>query len=211
MAGEGKKSAKFWAPTLRRPTLRGPTTSGPHFSGFGGPTLRGPTTSGPHFSGFGPTPFGAPHMTQKYQPKNWIGQNWIGQNWIGQNWIGQNWLWPKLAGPKPRRPKMDWPKLDWPKLVKSGWPKRDWPKSASSARVYVVQISHRHSKVFLEESLTDTREWNQHIVLRKLIGSILEVIREDLRINDELSDVAAFSAGPSPHEDCLAEDVFFMT
>ena len=44
----------------------------------------------------------------------------------------------------------------------------------------------------------------------KLIGSIL-IIREDLRINEELSDVAAFSAGPSPHEDCLAEDVFFMT
>ena len=31
-------------------------------------------------------------------------------------------------------------------------------------------------------------------------------IREDLQGNDELSDVAAFSSGPSPHEDCLAQD-----
>ena len=33
-------------------------------------------------------------------------------------------------------------------------------------------------------------------------------IREDFRGNEELSDVAAFSSGPSPHEDCLAEDTF---
>ena len=31
-------------------------------------------------------------------------------------------------------------------------------------------------------------------------------IRQDLRGNEELSDVAAFSSGPSPHEDCLAQD-----
>ena len=36
--------------------------------------------------------------------------------------------------------------------------------------------------------------------------SFLQVVREELRGNEELSDVAAFSAGPSPHEDCLAED-----
>ena len=44
----GKKSAKFWAPSLRGPTLRGPT-----FSGFRAPP-------------FGPLPFGAPPFgTQK--------------------------------------------------------------------------------------------------------------------------------------------------
>ena len=36
----------------------------------------------------------------------------------------------------------------------------------------------------------------------------LKVVREDLRGNEELWDVAVFSAGPSPHEDCLAEDTF---
>ena len=53
-AGDGKKSAKFWAPTLRGHPL--------------GPTIRCPTLRGPNFSGFGPT------------DQNWIGQNWIGQS-----------------------------------------------------------------------------------------------------------------------------------
>ena len=39
-----------------------------------------------------------------------------------------------------------------------------------------------------------------------LVESFVKVSRDDLRGNEELSDVAAFSAGPSPHEDCLAED-----
>ena len=61
VAGEGKKSAKFWASTVRAPTLRGPTLRGPTLLA---PTLRGPTTSGPHpsalhFFYFGPAPFGA--------------------------------------------------------------------------------------------------------------------------------------------------------
>ena len=72
VAGEGKKSAKFWAPTVRAPTLRGPTLGGPTLRGptlrgptlrgptLRGPTLRGPTTSGPHFFWVWPPPFGAP-------------------------------------------------------------------------------------------------------------------------------------------------------
>ena len=39
-------------------------------------------------------------------------------------------------------------------------------------------------------------------------GYFLKVIRDDLRGDEELSGVAAFSGGPSPHEDCLAEVVF---
>ena len=44
--------------------------------------------------------------------------------------------------------------------------------------------------------------------LVELVESFLKIIREDLRGNRELSDAAAFSAGPSPVEDCLAEDTF---
>ena len=42
----------------------------------------------------------------------------------------------------------------------------------------------------------------------ELVESFLMVVREDLRGNEEPSDVAAFSAGPSPLKDCLAEDAF---
>ena len=42
----------------------------------------------------------------------------------------------------------------------------------------------------------------------ELVESFLRVVLEDLRGNEELSNVAAFSIGPSPHEDCLAEDTF---
>ena len=48
VAGEGKKNAEFWAPTLRDSTLRGPT--------FRGPTLRGRNLRAPTFSRFGPPP-----------------------------------------------------------------------------------------------------------------------------------------------------------
>ena len=41
----------------------------------------------------------------------------------------------------------------------------------------------------------------------KHIVSLLEVVREDLRVSEELSEVATFSAGRSPQKDCLAEDV----
>ena len=41
-----------------------------------------------------------------------------------------------------------------------------------------------------------------------LIEPFLEIIREDFRVTDELSNVAAFSSGPSPHEDCLAKNIF---
>ena len=44
--------------------------------------------------------------------------------------------------------------------------------------------------------------------LVELVESFLKVVREELRGNEELSDVAPFSAGPSPHEDRVAEDVF---
>ena len=40
------------------------------------------------------------------------------------------------------------------------------------------------------------------------VESFLKVIREHLRGSEERSDFAALSAGPSPHEDCLAEDAF---
>ena len=38
----------------------------------------------------------------------------------------------------------------------------------------------------------------------------MRVVREDLRGGEELSNVAAFSAGPSPHENCLAEETFVV-
>ena len=53
---EGKKSAKFWAPTLRAPTLLGSTLLG---STLLGSTLLGSTLRGPTFSRFWPPPFGA--------------------------------------------------------------------------------------------------------------------------------------------------------
>ena len=53
VVGKGRKSAKFWAPTLRGPTLRGPTLRGPTLRGptLRGPTLRGPTLRGPTLRG----------------------------------------------------------------------------------------------------------------------------------------------------------------
>ena len=44
--------------------------------------------------------------------------------------------------------------------------------------------------------------------LVELVEAFVRVVREDRRGNEELSDVAPFSAGPSPHEDCLAEEPF---
>ena len=44
--------------------------------------------------------------------------------------------------------------------------------------------------------------------LVELVESFLKVIREDFRGNEELSDALAFALGPSPHEDCLAGEVF---
>ena len=121
--GRGKKSAKFWAPTvraptLRAPTLRGPTTSGPHFfwvcplspwgdpprgphpSGappFGGPTLRGSTLRGSTLRGSHFFFVWPPTLRGPTMTQKYYPKNWIGQNWIGQNWIGQNWIgqnWP---------------------------------------------------------------------------------------------------------------------
>ena len=42
----------------------------------------------------------------------------------------------------------------------------------------------------------------------ELVESFLRVVREDLRGCEELSNVAALSAGPLPHEYCLAEEIF---
>ena len=58
VAGEEKKSAKFWAPTVRAPTVRAPTVRGPTLRG---PTLRGPTLRGPTCSRFGPPTLRAPN------------------------------------------------------------------------------------------------------------------------------------------------------
>ena len=51
-------------------------------------------------------------------------------------------------------------------------------------------------------------DWHQLGIPWSWWGSFLTVVREDLRDNKDLSNVAAFSAGPSPHEDCLAEETF---
>ena len=42
----------------------------------------------------------------------------------------------------------------------------------------------------------------------ELVESFLKLEGENVQGDEELSDVAAFSAGPSPHEDLLAEDLF---
>ena len=94
VAGEGKKSAKFWAATLRGPTLRGPQLRGPHFF-----WVRGPT------------------MTPKM-----LAQIGLAKNWIGQNWLWPKPRWPKMDWPKldwPKLVKSGWPKRDWPKSVPS--------------------------------------------------------------------------------------------
>ena len=44
--------------------------------------------------------------------------------------------------------------------------------------------------------------------LVELVEFILKVILEDFRGGEELSHVAAFAAEVSPHQDCLADDVF---
>ena len=58
-AGEGKKSAKFWAPRLRAPTLRAPTLRCPTLRA---PTLRTPTLGALTFSRSGPHPSGPPTL-----------------------------------------------------------------------------------------------------------------------------------------------------
>ena len=44
--------------------------------------------------------------------------------------------------------------------------------------------------------------------VRYPVESFLRVVCEDLRGNKDFSNVAEFSSGPSPHEDCMAEDTF---
>ena len=44
--------------------------------------------------------------------------------------------------------------------------------------------------------------------LVEFVESFLRVVREDLPGSEELSNVAAFAAGPSLHTDCLAEEFF---
>ena len=91
--GRGKKSAKFWAPTVRAPTLRGrgPTLRALTFSGFG------PHLSGPHFFWVWPPTLWGPTMTPKM--------------------LAKKMDWPKLDWPK--LVKSGWPKRDWPKSASS--------------------------------------------------------------------------------------------
>ena len=42
----------------------------------------------------------------------------------------------------------------------------------------------------------------------ELVEFFLRVVVEDLRSDEELSNVTSFSAGPSPHESCMAEEIF---
>ena len=42
----------------------------------------------------------------------------------------------------------------------------------------------------------------------ELVASFLRVVREDFRGDEELRNMAAFTAGSSQHEDCLAEENF---
>ena len=58
-AGEGKKSAKFWALRLRAPTLRAPTLRCPTLRA---PTLRTPTLGALTFSRSGPPTLRAPFL-----------------------------------------------------------------------------------------------------------------------------------------------------
>ena len=69
-----------------------------------------------------------------------------------------------------------------------------WRESVSGGEL----DSHTH----MENGLASAR------YLVKLIESILDVIRENFLVSEELSDDAACSAGPSPHDDCLVDDVF---
>ena len=80
--------------------------------------------------------------------------------------------------------------------------------------------NHPHSAQALEQWRENTSgsepDWHVQVksgsartrYLVKLVKFFLRVVREDLRGREELSKVAAFSAGPSLHEDCLAEEVF---
>ena len=93
VAGEGKKSKKFWAPHPSGPNPFGPqpfwppNPSGPQ--PFGPPPLRAPNPSGPQ--PFGPPPLRAPnpsgpttrpahHPTKKKRP-NAVWPNSVKQNW----------------------------------------------------------------------------------------------------------------------------------
>ena len=75
-------------------------------------------------------------------------------------------------------------------------------KCFQSRRTHVVVVNESSTLGTGESELASVR------YLVELAESFLKVIREDLRGNEELPDVHAFSAGPSPHEDCLAEDAF---
>ena len=113
VAGKGRKSAKFWAPTL----------SGPHPFGlflglgpppFGAPPFWAPPFWAPLFQGLGPPPIGAPPFGAPF---------WVKHK---NTKIGQS------------RSK-NWPKSVWPKSIKTmigqsrskNWPKSVWPKSVN--------------------------------------------------------------------------------
>ena len=66
--------------------------------------------------------------------------------------------------------------------------------------------SNRSVKAFLVSSLKGTCKVKNGLASARY--PFLKVVREYLRGKEELCNVAAFSAGPSPHEDCLAEETF---
>ena len=121
-AGEGKKSAKFWLPTLRGLALRGLALRGLALRGLAlrgltlrGPTLRGPTLRGPTLRR--PIPLGPTLRPHPSGPTLW-GPTLRGPIFF---WVGAP---PHFLGRFRSRPEfghthrsMDWPKLDWPKLA----------------------------------------------------------------------------------------------
>ena len=68
--------------------------------------------------------------------------------------------------------------------------------------------SNNGAKMCLEQSPTAKNGLASARCPVELVESFLKVVRQDLRASEELSNVTAFVAGPSPHEDCLAEEVF---
>ena len=103
---EGKKSAKFWAPTLRGPTLRGST-----------------------FSRFGASPFGPPPF---FPPPFWAPPFWAPPFWAPPFWAppfgAPPFEGPTLCGPKIQHPKIGRSR-NWPKSKKKAGRSRNWPKS----------------------------------------------------------------------------------
>ena len=75
--------------------------------------------------------------------------------------------------------------------------------------------NHPHLAQALEQWRENTSgaEPDRHAQVKNGLASVrypveLVAVREELRAGEELSNVAEFATGPSPHEDCLAEEIF---